>query len=125
MLIAASVLSFPLITSAVCSPWSIATNAAPAPVVTVTGGLAQPDVTRAGGIAECLRVADYARRHGKRCVLHAWSTGIIKAATLQVLAAMEEAEYMEYCVQTTDLNQRLVAERFPLVEGEVKKGELS
>jgi len=79
----------------------------------------QPDVTRAGGISECLRVADYARRRGRRCVLHAWSTGIIKAATLQVLAAMEEAEYMEYCVQTTDLNQRLVAERFPLVEGDV------
>jgi len=79
----------------------------------------QPDVTRAGGIGECLRVADYARRQGKRCVLHAWSTGIIKAATLQVLAAMEEAEYMEYCVQTTDLNQRLVAERFPLKDGYV------
>ena len=79
----------------------------------------QPDVTRAGGINECLRIADYARRKGRRCVLHAWSTGIIKAATLQVLAAMEEAEYMEYCVQTTDLNQRLVAERFPLVDGHV------
>ena len=32
---------------------------------------------------------------------------------------MEEAEYMEYCVQTTDLNQRLVAQRFPLVDGQV------
>ena len=80
----------------------------------------QPDVTRAGGINECLRVADYARRNGRRCVLHAWSTGIIKAATLHVLAAVEEAEYMEYCVQTTDLNQRLVAEKFPLVDGYVK-----
>jgi L-alanine-DL-glutamate epimerase-like enolase superfamily enzyme len=79
----------------------------------------QPDVTRAGGISECLRIADYARRRGKRCVLHAWSTGIIKAATLHVLAAMDEAEYMEYCVQTTDLNQRLVAERFPLIDGAV------
>ena len=79
----------------------------------------QPDVTRAGGIGECLRIADYARRNGRRCVLHAWSTGIIKAATLQVLAAMEEAEYMEYCVQTTDLNQRLVTEKFPLVDGHV------
>ena len=79
----------------------------------------QPDVTRAGGIGECLRIADYARRNGRRCILHAWSTGIIKAATLHVLAAMEEAEYMEYCVQTTDLNQRLVAERFPLVDGHV------
>jgi L-rhamnonate dehydratase len=79
----------------------------------------QPDVTRAGGIGECLRIADYARRKGKRCVLHAWSTGIIKAATLHVLAAMDEAEYMEYCVQTTDLNQKLVAERFPLKDGHV------
>jgi L-alanine-DL-glutamate epimerase-like enolase superfamily enzyme len=82
--------------------------------------IVQPDVTRAGGISECLRIADYARRQGRRCVLHAWSTGIIKAATLHVLAAMEEAEYMEYCIQTTDLNQRLVAERFPLVDGMVE-----
>jgi len=81
--------------------------------------IVQPDVTRAGGISECLRIADYAHRRGRRCVLHAWSTGIIKAATLHVLAAMEEAEYMEYCVQTTDLNQRQVAERFPLVDGQV------
>ena len=81
--------------------------------------IVQPDVTRAGGISECLRIAELARRRGRRCVLHAWSTGIIKAATLHVLAAMEEAEYMEYCVQTTELNQRLVAERFPVVEGYV------
>ena len=53
--------------------------------------IVQPDVTRAGGIGECLKIADYARRQGRRCILHAWSTGIIKAATLHVLAAMEEA----------------------------------
>jgi L-rhamnonate dehydratase len=81
--------------------------------------IVQPDVTRAGGISECLRIADYARRQGRRCVLHAWSTGIIKAATLHVLAAMEEAEYMEYCVQTTDLNQRLVTQLFPVADGQV------
>ena len=79
--------------------------------------IVQPDVTRAGGISECLKVADYARRAGCRCVLHAWSTGIIKAATLHVLAAMDEAEYMEYCVQTTELNQRLVPQKFPVVDG--------
>ncbi len=81
--------------------------------------IVQPDVTRAGGIGECLRIAEYARRQGRRCIPHAWSTGIIKAATLHVLAAMEEAEYMEYCVQTTDLNQHLVDERFPVIDGEV------
>jgi L-rhamnonate dehydratase len=81
--------------------------------------IVQPDVTRAGGIAECLRIADFAMRRGRRCIPHAWSTGIIKAATLHVLAAMEEAEYMEYCVQTTDLNQRLVIEHFPVIDGHV------
>jgi L-rhamnonate dehydratase len=81
--------------------------------------IVQPDVTRAGGIAECLRIADHARRRGRRCIPHAWSTGIIKAATLHVLAAMEEAEYMEYCVQTTELNQHLVQERFPVSDGYV------
>ena len=73
----------------------------------------QPDVTRVGGITECLRGWPSRSPRGRRCIPHAWSTGIIKAATLQVLAAME-AEYFEYCVQTTALNQRLMAERFPV-----------
>ena len=66
---------------------------------------------------ECLRVAELARSRGKRCVLHSWSTGMIKAASLHVLAAMEEAEYFEDCVQTTELNERLVTEKFPLEDG--------
>ena len=80
----------------------------------------QPDVTRAGGMRECLRIAELARSRGRRCVLHSWSTGVIKAASLHVLAAMEEAEYFEDCVQTTELNQRLVTERFPLSDGRVR-----
>jgi L-alanine-DL-glutamate epimerase-like enolase superfamily enzyme len=85
------------------------------------GGVAvvQPDVTRAGGITETMRIADMALTRGKRPVPHAWSTGIIKAATLHVLAALDQAEYFEDCVQTTELNQRLVAESFPVVDGYV------
>ena len=83
-------------------------------------GIVQPDVTRAGGITECMRIAELVRERGRRCVLHAWSTGIIKAASLHVLAAIEEAEYFEDCVQTTVLNERLVAEDFAVVDGEVE-----
>jgi L-rhamnonate dehydratase len=83
-------------------------------------GVVQPDVTRAGGITECMRIAELVRERGRRCVLHAWSTGIIKAASLHVLAAMAEAEYFEDCVQTTVLNERLVAEDFAVVDGEVE-----
>lgn len=79
----------------------------------------QPDVTRAGGISEVSRIADMVRRRGRRCVCHAWSTGIIKAATLQLLASIEEADYFEYCVQETELNRHLVPERFPIQDGMV------
>src|SRR3954469_21851632 len=67
-----------------------------------------------------MRLAELVRERGRRCVLHAWSTGIIKAASLHVLAAMEEADYFEDCVQTTVLNERLVAEGFAVVDGEVE-----
>jgi L-alanine-DL-glutamate epimerase-like enolase superfamily enzyme len=79
----------------------------------------QPDVTRAGGTRECLRVAALAQRTGRRCVPHAWSTGIIKAATLHLLAAMPDAELFEYCIQDTALNRRLVTEEFPVINGHV------
>jgi L-rhamnonate dehydratase len=77
----------------------------------------QPDVTRVGGISELLRIVELARARGRRLVPHSWSTGIIKAATLHVLAVMPEVEYFEYCVQTTELNQRLVSQPFPLIDG--------
>jgi L-alanine-DL-glutamate epimerase-like enolase superfamily enzyme len=82
--------------------------------------IVQPDVTRAGGISECMRIAELAARRGRRCIPHSWSTGIIKAATLQVIGAIDEAEWFEYCVQSTPLNERLVDERFPLVDGFVE-----
>jgi L-rhamnonate dehydratase len=77
----------------------------------------QPDVTRAGGISECLRIAQLADLYGVAMVPHAWSTGIIKAATLHVIGAMPNATFLEYCVQETALNQLLTVERFPVIDG--------
>jgi L-rhamnonate dehydratase len=79
--------------------------------------IVQPDVTRAGGITETMRICGMVLARGRRPVTHSWSTGVIKAASLHVLAALEQAEYFEYCVQTTELNQRLVAEKFPVTDG--------
>ena len=77
----------------------------------------QPDVTRAGGISECLRIAHLADLQGVAMVPHAWSTGIIKAATLHLIGAMPHVTFLEYCVQETALNQLLTVERFPVVDG--------
>ena len=80
----------------------------------------QPDVTRAGGISECVRIGQMADLRGVMTVTHSWSTGIIKAASLHVLAALPRATFFEYCVQETALNQALTVERFPLEDGMVR-----
>ena len=52
--------------------------------------LVQPDVTRCGGITELMRIAAFARERGVETVPHAWKSGIIKAASLHVNAALPE-----------------------------------
>jgi L-alanine-DL-glutamate epimerase-like enolase superfamily enzyme len=79
----------------------------------------QPDVTRAGGISECVRIGQMAALRGVMTVTHSWSTGIIKAASLAVLAALPRAPLFEYCVQETALNKLLTVEQFPLANGMV------
>lgn len=80
----------------------------------------QPDVTRVGGISETVRIAQQADLRGVAVVPHSWSTGIIKAASLAVIASMPNATFFEYCVQETALNQLLTVEQFPLVDGMVE-----
>jgi L-alanine-DL-glutamate epimerase-like enolase superfamily enzyme len=80
----------------------------------------QPDVTRAGGISEVMKIAHQADIRGVNVVLHAWSTGIIKAASLQVMASIPRATFFEYCVQETAMNRELTLQRFPLVDGLVQ-----
>lgn len=72
----------------------------------------QPDVSRAGGFTEVQRIAELAADMGRPCVPHAWSTGILKAATLQMNAAIPNALFMEFCVWESPLNNELTEQRF-------------
>jgi L-rhamnonate dehydratase len=67
----------------------------------------QPDVSRAGGFTEVQRIAEIAADSGRPCVPHAWSTGILKAATLHMNAAIPNALLMEFCVWESPLNNEL------------------
>jgi L-alanine-DL-glutamate epimerase-like enolase superfamily enzyme len=77
----------------------------------------QPDVTRAGGLTECLRIARMAADRGRPCVPHAWSTGIVKAASLHLLAAIPNALFLEFCVWDSPLNLELVVPPFAIDAG--------
>ena len=68
----------------------------------------QPDIAHAGGLTETRRIAELARLRGVPCVPHAFKTGILKAATLHLLAALPEAPFLEFCVWDSPLAQDLV-----------------
>lgn len=73
----------------------------------------QPDISRCGGLTEARRIAAMAHARGRTCVPHAWSTGIVSAASLHLLATLPVAPYLEYCIRPNPLNTRLV--RNPVV----------
>ncbi|MBA2666503.1 MAG: mandelate racemase/muconate lactonizing enzyme family protein [Trueperaceae bacterium] len=67
----------------------------------------QPDVTRCGGLSEARRIAAMADERGIACVPHSWSTSIIQAASLHLIAVMPQARYLEYCIRPNPLNTSL------------------
>jgi L-rhamnonate dehydratase len=74
----------------------------------------QPDVARAGGLTECRRIAWLAADRGRPVVPHAWSTGIVKAASLHLIASIPNALFLEFCIWDSPLNLELVQPPFAI-----------
>ena len=83
------------------------------------GGLriVQPDVARVGGISEMLRIIAHAEARGVQIIPHCWSTDILVAATLHVLAIQREAPYLEYNATQNPLRTDLLVEPIRPVDG--------
>ena len=79
--------------------------------------IVQPDVTRSGGLTECRRIAALADQRGIPCIPHAWSTGLIKAASMHLVAAIPNALYLEYTLSDLPLNTDLFPEAVVLRDG--------
>ncbi|OWW20825.1 mandelate racemase [Noviherbaspirillum denitrificans] len=75
----------------------------------------QPDLSKAGGITEVLRIAAMASAHKLRIHLHTSMTGINMAATVHVLAAIENSGYFEADVSKNNrFRDELVSSPFTL-----------
>jgi len=77
----------------------------------------QPDITRCGGITEAIRIASYAEVNSINIAPHCWSSGIVEAASLQIVAAIPNVEMLEYCEQDTPIRHDLVPDDIPAVDG--------
>jgi L-alanine-DL-glutamate epimerase-like enolase superfamily enzyme len=86
------------------------------------GGLRiiQPDVQRVGGIGESMRIATHAAARGVRMIPHCWSTDILVAATLHVIATMPDCPYLEFNVMDNPLCTELTKEPIRAVKGVVQ-----
>ncbi|QLG27291.1 mandelate racemase/muconate lactonizing enzyme family protein [Halorarum halophilum] len=80
----------------------------------------QPDVARSGGITHMRKIADIAAGAGIPFVPHGYSTDVIVAANLQLIAATRNAPLLEYCVEESPLRWDLVEEDFTAEDGRVE-----
>ncbi|MBO0779402.1 MAG: mandelate racemase/muconate lactonizing enzyme family protein [Ktedonobacteraceae bacterium] len=74
----------------------------------------QPDLARAGGLTPAVRLAQYAYDHNILCVPHAFSTGILVAASLHYVASMPHGRLAEFTVSESPIARDLLAEPFQL-----------
>lgn len=58
--------------------------------------IVQPDVTKVGGLSESFAIGKSAQAHNIRLVPHGWNTAVGLAADLQLAAALEHTDLVEY-----------------------------
>lgn len=80
----------------------------------------QPDVGRCGGLTTARRLATLAHRSDLWCVPHCFGPGVNLAASVQWMAASEEAPFNEYPLTESPLRNDLVIGLPRLVDGWVE-----
>jgi len=66
----------------------------------------QPDMSRCGGLTIARKLTDI--NPNIPIIPHNFKSGILMAASLQFIAAMKNAEYLEFCCQETAISKNLV-----------------
>jgi len=80
----------------------------------------QPDMSRCGGLTAAKKIRDLAQKAGVPIVPHNFKSGLLMSATLQFIAALPNALYLEYCGQETVLSRSLITEPISVHDGWVQ-----
>ncbi|MGI6161849.1 MAG: mandelate racemase/muconate lactonizing enzyme family protein [Christensenellales bacterium] len=81
--------------------------------------IVQPDISRCGGITEARRIANYAAAKRINIIPHAWSSDILIAASLHVIASIPNNDIMEFCVWDTPIRKEMIRNPFVAKDGYV------
>lgn len=74
--------------------------------------IVQPDLSRCGGLSVARKLTDYAGLNNVRIIPHAFKTHVLMAATLQYIASLPNAWYLEFCEQDTPIRQTITTNGF-------------
>jgi L-alanine-DL-glutamate epimerase-like enolase superfamily enzyme len=80
----------------------------------------QPDLARCGGFTVARGISQLASEHGVEAVPHCFSTGVLVAASLHFVAALERPTWSEYSVADSPLVAGVLAEPFALRDGALR-----
>ncbi len=79
----------------------------------------QPDMSRCGGLTEAKKIATMAADQNILCVPHAFKTGILVAASIQMIAAIPHAPFLEFSVTESAIRKELLLTPFKQKDGYV------
>ena len=79
----------------------------------------QPDITRCGGLTEAKRIGAMASAHHTTVIPHAWSSGIVIAASLHFVSTQPNSNLLEYCVWDTPIRKEMLKFDFKVKDGYV------
>lgn len=82
--------------------------------------IVQPDLTRCGGLTTARRIAHMVEDYNIGLIPHAWSSDILTATTLQFLAYIKKAYFVEFNVSTGEISRKLSRNPITMKEGYVE-----
>jgi L-rhamnonate dehydratase len=82
--------------------------------------IVQPDLTRCGGLTTGRRIAHMAEDYNIGLVPHAWSSDILTATTLQFLAYIKKAYFVEFNVSSGEISRKLAKNPIMMKDGYVE-----
>lgn len=80
----------------------------------------QPDMSRCGGLTEARKIATLAADANILCVPHAFKTGVLVAASIQFIAAIPHAPFLEFSVTESAIRKELLVKPFAQKDGFVE-----
>ena len=82
--------------------------------------IVQPDISRCGGLTEAKKIATMAADANILFVPHAFKTGILVAASIQLIAAIPHAPFLEFSITQSAIRRELLTQPFVQKDGFVE-----